>query len=113
MPRQNGAVEVTAKEFEQLGQRLEDLHHALPHGEQEIFEWLMNSVGAPLATDAADVSAELTINFPPLKQTKIPRHPPAGGRLILGGNDGLTIIIKANGRIIVVPPEGPGPVENG
>ena len=101
-------IEVTGATFEALGRRLEHLHRELPDGERAVFEWLLGGLGAPMAGESAGKEEVLEVRFSGAhRPIRIPIVAAIGGRLILGGNDGTTILILANGHIVVVPPRAP------
>jgi hypothetical protein len=101
-------IEVTGATFEGLGKRLEQLHRELPDGERAVFEWMLGNLGTPVAGEASGGLETLTIHFTgAIRPLHIPIVRGVGGRLILGGNDGTTVLILANGHIVVVPPRAP------
>lgn len=100
-------IEITQQDVESLGQKLEQLHEQLGSRERVLFEMLMSHVGTD-ANIEAHARGGIVLQFPPLKSPIHLLHPRGGGQLIIGGNDGLTIIVKPNGHIVIIPPEGPG-----
>ncbi|HWE36646.1 MAG TPA: hypothetical protein VG406_08770 [Isosphaeraceae bacterium] len=101
-------IEVTGATFEALGRRLEHFHRELPDGERAVFEWMLDGLGAPVAGESAGKEEVLEVRFSGAhRPIRIPFFAAVGGRLILGGNDGTTILILASGKIVVVPPRAP------
>jgi hypothetical protein len=93
----NNQIKVSAKDFESLGQKLEQLHASLSPAEAHVFEFFIENAAAAAG------------QFPPPPWFRPHfRYKPRGGAgLVAGGVDGFTILIKSNGKIIVVPPIGP------
>ena len=94
-------IKVAAEDFQSLGKKLEALHSTLPDAEAHIFEFLMESASA----GAGQIPAPSWIT-PHFKY-----RPRGGSHLVAGGPDGLTVVLTGRGRLIVVKPEGPLPVE--
>lgn len=94
-------IKVTAEDFQSLGQKLEALHSTLSEGEAHVFGFLMESASA----GAGQIPAPAWI-------TPYFKYKPRGARqLVTGGADGLTVLLTGRGKLIVVKPEGPLPVE--
>jgi hypothetical protein len=94
-------IKVKPGEFESLGKKLERLFANLSPGEAEVFSFLMEAVA--IGAGQAPPPAWITPHF---------RYKPRGAKaLVVGGSDGLTILINAHGKITIVPPIGPLPMD--
>lgn len=93
-------IKVASADFTSLGKKLQNLHTTLSSGEAKIFESFMGILG---------VGAN---HIPPHKWFHIPKSWGVGHNvptLVAGGNDGLTILVYKNGKVVVIGPEGPLP----
>ena len=94
-------IKVKPREFESLGKKLERLFSTLPPGEAAVFSFLMEAVA--IGAGQAPPPSWITPRF---------RYKPRGAKaLVVGGSDGLTILINSHGKITVVPPIGPLPMD--
>jgi hypothetical protein len=97
-------VMVNPHDFDSLGEKLQKLHASLTPNEANIFEWLMEAAGAGAGQAPP----------PPWLQAPHFKYKPRGAKmLVVGGSDGLTILISGRGHVTKVPPEGPLPTDRG
>ena len=101
MPNQK-PVRLEPRDFESLGEKLQQLHSTLPPGEARVFEFLLES-----AVTAAGQKA------PPPWSNKVRSKPHGSGKraIVKGGADDLTILVNRYGKFYVIEPEGPLPTE--
>jgi hypothetical protein len=96
-------VQVNAKDFASLSEKLQKLHGSLSANEANIFEWLIEA--AAMGGGQAPPPPWIVQHF---------KYKPRGAKsLVIGGSDGITVLISGRGHITVVPPEGPLPTERG
>jgi hypothetical protein len=93
-------VKVNPDQIESLGRKLEHLYVNLSEVEKDVFQYLMEAI-------ASEFKASLPLWLKPQIHIK-----PRGGRhLVIGGANGLLVVITGRGRLVVVKPEGPLPTE--
>ena len=96
-------VTLKRTDFESLGKKLQQLHSTLPKGEARFFEFLMES------------AAEAACQKPPppwiASRFRPKPHGAKTGIVVVGGADGLTVLVGRYGNFTVIEPEGPLPME--
>ena len=94
-------IQLDKSDFSGLGKKLEALHASLPPAEQALFEYLMEAAAAGAGQAPP----------PPWMHPKFKYKPRGAKALVVGGSDGLTVLINSHGQITVVHPEGPLPTD--
>lgn len=84
-----------------LSEKLQGLYRSLPPGQAQLFEYLMEAAGLGAGQWPP----------PPWVQPKFKYKPRGAKVLVFGGADGLTILMNSHGKITVVPPIGPLPMD--
>lgn len=91
---EEATVVVSPADFESAALRFHDFIAGLPTKEKEVMGWLLDRAGWAPA-------------LPPLH---FPFHPRGAKHLVIGGADGILVLISRSG-FHVTPPEGPLPTD--
>ena len=91
------AIEIHIADLNSLSLRLQRLHSELAVGERAVFEELLRDT---LIQATPDWLAVYHLPPPPIPANpKVPRTPGGDARLLVGGSDGFTAWVGANGTV--------------
>jgi hypothetical protein len=93
-PSEEEKAVVSKADVQSAADRFREFVASLPAREKEVVGWLMDRAGS----------------VPPLAPLHIKYHPRGAKHLVVGGADGLLVLISRSG-IHVTPPEGPLPTD--